>query len=215
MLRFEGIGAERDLAGMPVARIPGKFLDPAAPAGDAQVAGDYRDMVTMVRRNRQSGLVVPSDPWPESPGMRQYDVELMRAGGERQFDTDKLIARYNREMALALLADWLLLGHEKVGSFALASSKTHMFSVAIGAWLDSIAAVFNRHAIPRLLKLNPALSTVNGYPRLTPGDTEVVDFGEFAQAWSTLTAGGFIFTEADEEWFRRRVGLPARVEAET
>ena len=110
MLRFEGIGAERDLAGLPMARIPSEVIN-----ANGQVYRDYERTVTLLRRNRQSGLVIPSDPWPTAPGVRQYDVELLRAAGERQFDTDKLVQRYNREMALALLADWLLLGHEKVG----------------------------------------------------------------------------------------------------
>lgn len=46
------------------------------------------------------------------------------------------------------MSDFLLLGHQQVGSFALSSDKTHLFSMALGAYLDIICEVFNSQGIP-------------------------------------------------------------------
>ena len=49
----------------------------------------------------------------------------------RNFDTSAIIERYNNNMAMSVLADFIVLGHNnRYGSFALAGSKTHMFGSA-------------------------------------------------------------------------------------
>ena len=45
----------------------------------------------------------------------------------RQFDTNAIINRYDTKIAMTVLADFLMLGHNKVGSFALSSDKTGFF----------------------------------------------------------------------------------------
>ena len=62
----------------------------------------------------------------------------MSTGGRRQFDTNAIIERYDTRMAMTVLADFIFLGHQSVGSFALSSDKTELFSMAIGAYLDII-----------------------------------------------------------------------------
>jgi hypothetical protein len=112
----------------------------------------------------------------------------MTTGGRRQFDIGPIVQRYERNMALVALADFLMLGHEKVGSFAIASSKTSIFGVAMGAWLDQIASVFNRHAIPRLLALNGY--RLDALPELQHGDIEIPEPMEIAEAVAKFTGSG-------------------------
>lgn len=47
-----------------------------------------------------------------------------------------------------------MLGQQAVGSFALADSKTQIFAMAIGTYLDVICEVFNNQGIPKLIDLN-------------------------------------------------------------
>ncbi len=120
---IEGIGAERDLAGLPVMYLPAEMLREDASAEDRAVVEYCREIVTQIRNDEQAGLVLPGDvdPVTGKPIMR---LELLSTGGQRQFDTDKIIQRKEKRMAGALLADFILLGQDKVGSYALAQPVT-------------------------------------------------------------------------------------------
>jgi len=111
---------------------------------------------------------------------------------------------------MTVLADFILLGHEKVGSFALSSSKTHIFGVALGAWLDAIAEVLNGVAVPRLFQLNPDLR-VEDLPQLVHDDVETPDLRELGEYVERLAGIGGLQVDDDlEAYFRRVAGMPAR-----
>lgn len=207
---IEGIGIERDLAGLPVAWVPAQLLSPNATPEDQAVLNAIKQIVINVRRDEQEGVVFPLVY--DDKGHKLYDFTLLSTGGRRQFDTDKIVARYDQRIAMTILADFILLGHEKVGSFALSSSKTHLFSVALGAWLDSIAAVFNRHAIPRLFQLNGF--TLERLPELKPGDIETPDLKELGEYIQRLAGTGMPLFPDDtlEAHLRQVAGLPEKEE---
>jgi hypothetical protein len=170
---FEGIGLERDLAGIPLLTVPAEILEQ-----DNEVLRSYKDTVTSVKVNENQGMILPSDLW-DGTSTPMYSFELVRASGQKQFDTGAIIGRYDLRIAQTVLADFIHLGHEATGSRALSQDKTDMFAAAIGAWLHTIAAVVNDTAIPRLLRLN-GLSTDNA-PTLEHGDIEATDLAELGQ----------------------------------
>jgi hypothetical protein len=185
--KIEGIGVERDLAGLPVAYVPPELLDETirTPA-EASVYEAIRKIVTNIRRDEQEGIV-----WPlafDEHGNPRYELKLLSTGGTRQFDTDKIIQRYYSQIAMSMLADFIMLGHEKVSSFALTSSKTSLFSTALGAWLDVICAVVNAE-IPNLLRLNGM--PITNPPKLTHSDIETLELGELGTYLDALTKAGF------------------------
>jgi hypothetical protein len=124
----------------------------------------------------------------DEEGHKIYELSLLSTGGSRQFDTDKVIKRYENNIAMTVLADFILLGHEAVGSFALSSDKSELFSVALGAWLDNIVEVFNRKAIQQLFALN-GWSTDN-LPKLCHGDIESMPLGELGAYLANLAKAG-------------------------
>jgi len=167
---IEGVGIERDLAGLPVAYVPPNILSSNATADETAMLSSIKDIVTNIRRDEQEGVV-----WPlafDEHGNKLFDLALLSTGGTRAFDTDKIISRYDQRIAMTVLADFILLGHEKVGSFSLSSDKTNLFGTALAAWLDSIAETVNRFAIPKLMKLNGW--PIDRLPRLAHGDLERV-----------------------------------------
>ena len=88
---------------------------------------------------------------------------------------------------MSILADFILLGHEKIGTQALSVSKIELFMDTIEAWLGGIADVFNSYAIPRLLKLNGV--DEENYPILkysAPRDPDIGILGDYV---SKLTPG--------------------------
>lgn len=177
---IEGVGIERDLAGFPVIYIsPQTFNDPTAKAM-------YETIATAIKRDEQEGLVLPA-VFDEN-GNRLIQLELLSAGGDRQFDTSAVINRYDLRILQLMLADFIQVGHDSVGSKALASTKTNLFLAAITVLLDQIASPFNRQLIPRLLELN-GMETEDS-PKLIFDPLEERDLSGLADYLSKLSTAG-------------------------
>ena len=202
---FEAIGIERDLAGLPVAWVPPQWMSSDATADEKQAFGSVQAIVQGVKRNEAEGIVMPM--LYDNDGHRLVEFTVLNSGGTRQFDIDKTVSRYDQRIAMTVLADFILLGHENVGSFSLGASKVDLFTTAIEAWGKMIADVFNDHAIPRLLEVNGM--DVTRAPKLVVGDVTAVDLGQIADYVSKLTSAGIIVTDEDlEDHMRQIASLP-------
>lgn len=202
---IEGIGVERDLAGFPVLHAPPQVSvwDKDDPVMLETLANAQR-IVTSIRRDTQEGIVLP-DGWT---------LDLLSAGGKRNFDTNQIIERYDKRIAMTTLSDFILLGQQSTGSFALSSDKTELFSTAMGTYLDIICDVFNTQGIPRLIDLNAEHFTgFTEYPCLTHGDIEDVDLtalGGFLQ--QVVGCGALTPDEGLDDYLRQAAHLPERTE---
>lgn len=205
---IEAVGAERDLAGLPIIWIPEHFLASDATAEDKKVAAAYKQIITNLKRDEQEGIVMPLSY--DENGNKEYDLTLLSNNSRRNFDTGGIVTRYSRDIAMTVLADFIFLGHEKVGSYALSSSKTTMFAQAIGAWLGSISDVINRHEIPRILKLN-GMKT-DRPPSFIHEDIETMDLKELGDFLTAMTgAGAALFPDEKlEEHLRLQAGFPEK-----
>jgi hypothetical protein len=202
---IEAIGIERDLAGLPVAYVPPEFLSSSATAEQASVLATIQNIVTSIKRNEQEGIVMPS--MYDDQGHKVFDLVLLSSGGSRQFDTDKIIQRYDQRIAMSILSDFILLGSDRVGSYALGTSKMDLWSMSVDAIAKNIAEVMNQHAIPRLLKLNGM--DVSRAPYLTYGEVSHVDLNEIAGFVGNLVQTGAIVPDPKlEEYLRDLAGLP-------
>jgi len=210
---IEGIGIERDLAGLPVALVPPDIMAAGATPQQKAILNAIREIVTNIRRDEQEGVIFPAIR--DENGHLMYELKLLSTGGTRQFDTSKIIGRYSKDIAITVLADFILLGHEKVGSFSLSSDKTNMFATALGAWLNSISQVLNRVAIARLFRVNGM--PTDRLPKIVPGDIESVDLKVLGEYIGKLAgAGAELFPDNDLENFLRRVGnMPEKQEDAT
>lgn len=200
---IEGIGIERDLAGLPVMHGPeGLDLWDDTIESNIKARAGLENMVRQIRRDEMEGVVLPHG----------YELELLSSGGTRQFDTNAIINRYDTRIAMTVLADFVFLGHEQTGSFALSSDKTELFAVAIGAFLDIICECFNNQAIPSLIDINGEhFSGITDYPRMTHGDIEDVDVVKVSQFIKDMTGIGLLIPDDDLEDYVRQVGnLPER-----
>ena len=200
---IEGIGIERDLAGLPVITTPeGMDIWDKDDEDMNAIRAGLEAIVKNIRRDSTEGLVLPFG----------YTFELTSTGGSRQFDTNSIIARYDTKISQTVLADFIQLGHESVGSFALSSDKTNLFSVAICAFLDIICQTFNSQGIPALIDINgDHFAGVTDYPRLTHGDIEDVDLATMATFIKDMTSIGVIIPDESLEDYVRQLGkLPKR-----
>lgn len=207
---IEGIGIERDLAGFPVLYTPNNvdLWDSSNPDA-AQTLARAEAIVSGVRRDAREGIVLPG-------GDNGWKFELLSTGSRRQFDTNQVIDRYDKRIATTVLADFVMLGQQAVGSFALASSKTKIFALAIGTYLDIICEVFTNQAIPRLIDLNGEhFSGLTGYPKMVHGDIEDTDLGPLGTFIQQMVSIGAIQPDdALEDFIRRTAGLPEKLTSE-
>ncbi len=201
---IEAIGVERDLAGLPWMEIPEVYMSPDATQAQKAIFEMCKKIVQNVRNNEQGGGISPSDV--DGTGNKKFTMKLLSTGGTRQFDTNKIIMRYDQRILMTLMADFLMLGHDKVGSFALASSKTELFAVALGSFLDSMCEVINRHAIRRLIKMNGMPTELA--PTLEHGDIESVDLGELGTYVLNLSRAGIAFTDEEVAFLKEAGNLP-------
>jgi len=111
---------------------------------------------------------------------------------------------------MTLLSDFLLLGSDRVGSFALGSTKVDLWTLAVDSIAKTIAEVVNQFAIPRLLKLN-AMRT-DKMPYLTYGSVSNVVLPEVADFVSKLVTAGVLTPDHGLESYLR--GLADLPEAE-
>lgn len=202
---IEGIGIERDLAGFPVLTAPeGIAIWDTEDAEMVRVRAAAETMVKNIRRDSMEGIVLENG----------WELQLLSTGSRRQFDTNAIIERYDTRIAMTVLADFVLLGHQNVGSFALSSDKTRLFSAAIGAYLDIICEVFNNKAIPRLIDMNSGHFTgITDYPKLCHGDIESQDLVALSTYIKDLTGIGVITPDDGlEDYLREQASLPERVE---
>lgn len=202
---IEAIGIERDLAGLPIAYLPPEYLSSNATAEQKAVVASLEQIVQNVKRNEQEGIVFPLVY--DEGGHKMFDLQLLSTGGSRQFDTDKVIGRYDQRIAMSVLSDFILLGHEAVGSFALGASKMDLWTMAVDSIAKSIADTVNQHAIPRLMRYNGMDTTIA--PFLTYGDIAHVDLTQMADFTQKLTSAGVIVSDPTlEDYLRELAGLP-------
>lgn len=203
---IEGVGIERDLAGLPMAMIPSNYFAGDADPDEKMVLAAWQKLLTQVRRDQQEGILMPSDR--DDKGNLLFEFKLLNAGGARTFDTTKIIDRYDRRIATSVLADFLFLGQQAVGSFALSSDKTALFAAAIGGFAKHIVEILNREVVERLWRYNamdPAIM-----PWFVAGDLETPNLAEIAAYITALAgAGAPMFPDRDlENHLREIAGLP-------
>ena len=119
---IEAIAVERELAGIPVARIPAEYLSNDASSAQAGFVNNLRQILRDVKFNEQGYIILPSDTYPDKDGaptnVRLVDVELMASNGKRNIDIDPIVKRYQHDIARSVLSEFLLLGSQG-GSYAL------------------------------------------------------------------------------------------------
>jgi len=203
---LEAIGIERDMAGMLVFHLPIEYFDEKADDDQKQTVANYQLIAERMRRGEHAALLFPAED--DADGKTGWQARLMQSGGRRPMDTDTIIKRLESRIAITVLGEAVLLGMQgNVGSWSLASSKTHMFAIAVRAVMCAIEDVMSRFAIPRLVELNRW--PVELSPSFAFGDVESDDLGELMTALAAGVGVGLLTPGPEiEQYLRVRAGLP-------
>ena len=179
---IEAIAVERELAGIPVARIPAEYLSTDATSAQAGFVGNLQQILRDVKFNEQGYIILPSDTYPDKDGSptsnRLVDVELMSSNGKRNIDIDPIVKRYQHDIARSVLSEFLMLGGGNTGSYALSKSKTDLFLRALESYIQAIVDVLNKQLVERLWELNGL--NYDLMPTVVAGDVAPHDLREIA-----------------------------------
>ena len=199
---LEAIAIERELNGLPLGRVPAKYLSNDATDAEKAFVDAYKNILSKVRKNEVGYMLIPSDVYTDEedkPSVnRMVEFELVASKGTRDIDTGKVIQRHQHNMARTVLADFIMLGATERGSFALSQDKSNLFLKSIVGHLSSVAAVLNKRLIPNLVAINgydPATA-----PVLTPGKVAQHDLDVFSKLVERLIGARPGLAQSNEFW---------------
>ena len=196
---IEAIAVERELAGIPVARIPAEYLGPDASPAQAQFVSNLKQILRDVKFNEQGYIITPSDTYMDKDGsptnIRLVDVELMASNGKRNIDIDPIVRRYQHDIARSVLSEFLLLGSQG-GSYALSKSKTDLFLRALESYIQAIVDVLNKQLVERLWELNGLPYDL--MPTIVAGDVAPHDLREIASFLRNLNGANIDVSKQPE-----------------
>jgi hypothetical protein len=188
-------GADRDLVGYPVVYIPEEIILGYV-SGDpiyTELYNSYVNLATKTRRDDSEGLVLPSTPYMDIEGnptsIPKFKFELLSSGGSRQLDLVAILNMLNNWMLSTLASDILSLGHESVGSFALADVKNQTLMKGIEAILNRIQDAINTQLVPALFELNPEFK-LKDLPKIVHDDLTEKDVTGMADYLVKLKSAG-------------------------
>jgi hypothetical protein len=201
---IEGIGIERNLAGLPVVTPP-QGADMTESTSTDTDYGRAHQIVRNARNDEQAGIILPP---PTGPGEEQRWVfELVTAGGmSKTIDTNLVVSRYEKRMLMAALSQFLMLGMDNIGALATFEGATDFHAMMLNAVADIISETFSKYAIPRLFELNGLDPDGYALHHSPAGDLDLPAFADIlAKAGTFLT-----WTPEDEVDLRSRLRLPEK-----
>lgn len=200
--QVEGIGIERNLAGLPIITPP-MGADMTESASENTDYGRANKIIRNVRMDEQAGVILPPPMGPEEH--RRWKFELLSSPGmSKAIDTNLVISRYEKRLLMSALSQFLMLGMDSVGAMATFEGATDFHSMALNAVADIISETFSKYAVERLLVLNgydPAGYQLEHSPA---GQIDIPAMADFLQKTGNL----FTWTPEDEVWLRSLVRMP-------
>lgn len=150
---IEANGVAKDLAGLPVLKLPPQYLSSEASPDQKAIRAYYENVMRNLQLNQQSALILPQ---AHDPDTRQplFELELLSLNGSKAMDTTKIKEYYKNLILTALFADILVLGQSGGGSNALGQVKNSLSATAAEAMLKKIRDVINEDLIKQTYELN-------------------------------------------------------------
>jgi hypothetical protein len=150
---IEANGVAKDLAGLPVLKLPPQYLSSEASPDQKAIRAYYENVMRNLQLNQQSALILPQahDPDTKQP---LFELELLSLNGSKAMDTSKIKEYYKNLILTSLFADILVLGQSGGGSNALGQVKNSLSATAAEAMLRKIRDTINDDLIKQTYELN-------------------------------------------------------------
>lgn len=185
----EAIGIGRDLGGMVVIEVPPEWLIPNVGSEIKYQLDNLKRMAQRIQVDEHMGAVFPSETGPDGKPTG-FKLRLLQAAGGQRINTNDIIKRYESRIAMSFLAEFMMIGTEKVGTSSLFQGKSNLFGIGMSMLLNQIANVLNRYAVPRLMTLNNVPQEC--WPQFTHGDVISPDLDKIGMFLQALGVTGLL-----------------------
>ena len=193
LYRVQAIGLERGAVGTLMGSYP--------PGTPLEKQTEFQDLLERLISYENAAFTVPGDGYT----VTNVSVDV------KTDDIMAAIQHHNSQISLAFLAQFLNLGQEgRGGAYALSSDQSDLMMVSLRGYADYIGDRYNRDLIPELVRYN--FGPQPGYPRLScvVGDRSVNGLAAALKMLATGENAPLTWSEADEDWLRGVMELPAR-----
>lgn len=193
---LEAIGIERDVGGMPIAKLKeGGYEDNDIDTVKAALKG--------LRKDEALYLIEP-----EGVDIRAY------GGGSKIYDVNQVIDRWHKIILMRFFAQFLMLGMGNVGTQALVKGSQDFFSLVLESVQRYLVETWNLQLVPYLFRFN-AWTGISGYPSVVWEKPGKVDLAALMNALNIAHGAGiFTPTDIDEDHLRQIADLPDLPEEE-
>jgi hypothetical protein len=175
-----------DVHGLKVLYMPPQYMSDDAPQEYKNIYEEYKNIMRNMHIGKESCMILPQIV-DDVSGEQFFKFEIINATGQKANDVRGIIEDYKKEILTALYADFLIMGQEGGGSYALSESKLSVVELMIEAKLEEIRDVFNHKLIPLLFRENGWETDV--YPTFEFGDVSDISLAEWAKAFQQISAG--------------------------
>jgi hypothetical protein len=194
---WEMIGIERDVGGMPVAKLPeeGNVSSTDITTLEAGLKG--------MRNDENSYLIAP-------PG-----VEIMPYGSSsKMYDIGAVIERKKKGLLMRMFAQFLMLGMDNVGTQALVQGSQSFFNLALKSVQEQLLEAWNLQLVPYLFSFN-SFAGMTDLPKIIWTQPGQVDIASILGSMNQAVGAKIITpTDDDEDYLRDLMGLPILPEDE-
>ena len=150
---IEANGVAKDLAGLPVLKLPPQYLASDASPEQKAIRAYYENVMRNLQMNQQSALILPQ-AYDQDTRQPLFSLELLSLNGSKAMDTSKIKEYYKNLILTSLFADLLVMGQTGSGSFALGQIKSSLSGNAAESMLKKITQVINDDLIRQTYELN-------------------------------------------------------------
>ncbi len=200
------VGAERDLTGIPVLTGPDELFNASPTSDNAAALARLKQIGENIRNDEQACVLLPSGVDPETK-QPLYSFSLVSSPGTKTIDVPAMTRDQERQILMVLFSDFLLMGHEKIGTQALFGGRMGLYASQLDALLDRYDEVVNRQMIPRLALMNGwPMDRLPYYKHGTVTETDLDLLGKFLTSYTG--AGGIVDPDLDA-YIREQAGWPA------
>lgn len=204
----EAIGCAQDANGFKVLYLPPQYMASDASDENKAVFKAYQQAMSNMHVAKQSGLILPL--LLDETGKRMFDFEVMNVTGQKSYNTNDIINRYTREILTCLFADFLALGQQGGGSFALGETKVSIIEMGIQAKLDEIKNQLNHQLVRTLFEQNGWDTTI--MPEFTYGNVSKETLDEVSKfIQRTAAVSTFPRNRDTINWVMKQADIPYRV----
>jgi len=204
----EMIGMERGAKGLPIMEVPPGILNIEASPREVSLRNALKSMLDKVFDDSIKHVLIPAETGIDGTPTG-FKLRFQGQGQTQPMNFDVTISRQDKVILRALVCEFLALGMDATGSYALSSDKTKTFAMVIDAILTSIDKTIDRSVTTMIFNANGWNSRL--MPIHKHSDIETKDLQVLATFVSSLiTAGAIVPDNELESWLRNEASAPQK-----